>query len=291
MKFFLILLLPLALFAKLNIAVSYPYIGALTKSIGGKNINIIVLAKGDWDPHFVVPRPSLISKIRNADGLIINGGQLEIGWLPQLINRGANPKTKVGAKSFLDLSHHIKMILKPKNVDRSGGDIHPDGNPHFHLDPNNILILADTIKRYLSSIDITNSKAYEKNYEIFIKMFKIKIDEWNKKMSNKKGLKVIQFHNNLAYFIKAYGLKNIATIEPLPGIPASSKHIMNLIKLIKKEKPFCILHDVYHSTKTAKYISSKTDIPIVLMPHDINSLDSIKDLTSLFDYLTSALDD
>lgn len=291
MKFFLILLLPLALFAKLNIAVSYPYIGALTKSIGGKNINIIVLAKGDWDPHFVVPRPSLISKIRNADGLIINGGQLEIGWLPQLINRAANPKTKVGAKSFLNLSHHIKMILKPKNVDRSGGDIHPDGNPHFHLDPNNILILADTIKRYLSSIDITNSKAYEKNYEIFIKMFKIKIDEWNKKMSNKKGLKVIQFHNNLAYFIKAYGLKNIATIEPLPGIPASSKHIMNLIKLIKKEKPFCILHDVYHSTKTAKYISSKTDIPIVLMPHDINSLDSIKDLTSLFDYLTSALDD
>ncbi len=291
MKFFLILLLPLALFAKLNIAVSYPYIGALTKSIGGKNINIIVLAKGDWDPHFVVPRPSLISKIRNADGLIINGGQLEIGWLPQLINRAANPKTKVGAKSFLNLSHHIKMILKPKNVDRSSGDIHPDGNPHFHLDPNNILILADTIKRYLSSIDITNSKAYEKNYEIFIKMFKIKIDEWNKKMSNKKGLKVIQFHNNLAYFIKAYGLKNIATIEPLPGIPASSKHIMNLIKLIKKEKPFCILHDVYHSTKTAKYISSKTDIPIVLMPHDINSLDSIKDLTSLFDYLTSALDD
>ena len=108
-------------------------------------------------------------------------------------------------------------------------------------------------------------------------------------MLSKKGLKVIQFHNNLAYFIKAYGLKNIGTIEPLPGIPPSSRHTIALIKLIKDEKPNCILHDVYHSTKTAKYISLKTDIPIVIMPHDIESLDSIEDLTALFDYLTSAI--
>ena len=290
-KFIVILFLPLTIFANINIAVSYPYIGALTKSIGGDYVNTVVLAKGNWDPHFVVPRPSLISKVRNADGIIMNGGQLEIGWLPPLINRAANPKTKIGAKSFLNLSHHINMILKPQDVNRAGGDIHPDGNPHFHLDPNNILILANIIKKFLSSIDYENSKAYEKNYTKFVEMFKIKIDEWEKKMSNKKGLKVIQFHNNLAYFIKAYGLKNIATIEPLPGIPPSSRHTINLIKLIKKEQPFCILHDVYHSTKTAKFISSKTDIPIILMPHDIDSLDSVKDLISLFEYLTGALDD
>lgn len=291
MRFFLILLLPFSLFAQINIAVSYPYIGALTKSIGGDNVNTVVLAKGNWDPHFVVPRPSLISKVRNADGLIINGGQLEIGWLPPLINRAANPKTQTDAKSFLNLSHHVDMILKPSDVDRADGDIHPDGNPHFHLNPNNILVLANVIKDFLSSIDYENSKEYEKNYEKFIKIFKTKIIEWDKKMLDKKGLKVIQFHNNLAYFIEAYGLDNIATIEPLPGIPPSSRHIMNLIKLIKEEKPFCILHDVYHSTKTAKFISSKTDIPIILMPHDINSLDTIENLISLFDYLTSALDD
>jgi len=286
---FLLLLLPLSLFANLNIAVSYPYIGALTKSIGGENINTIVLAKGNWDPHFVVPRPSLISKVRNADGLIMNGGQLEIGWLPPLIKRAANPKTNVNAKTFLNLSNHVQMINKPVSVDRSGGDIHPDGNPHFHLDPNNILVLANVIKEYLSSMDSENLDIYEKNYEKFAQMWKNRIDMWNEKMLNKKGLKVIQFHDNLAYFNKAYGLTSIATIEPLPGIPPSSRHTINLIKLIKKKNPCCILHDVYHSTKTAKYISNKADIPVVLMPHDIGALDSIEDLTSLFDYLTSAI--
>ena len=286
---FLLLLLPLSLFANLNIAVSYPYIGALTKSIGGENVNIVVLAKGNWDPHFVVPRPSLISKVRRADGLIMNGGQLEIGWLPPLIKRAANPKTKVGAKTFLNLSNHIQMINKPQSVSRSGGDLHPDGNPHFHLDPKNVLILAAVIKEYLISMDSENQELYEKNYIEFSDMWKKNIDIWNKKMLSKNGLKIIQFHNNLAYFNKAYGLTSIATIEPLPGIPPSSRHTFSLIELIKKEKPFCILHDVYHSTKTAKYISSKTGIPVVLMPHDIGALNSIEDLTSLFDYLTGAI--
>jgi zinc/manganese transport system substrate-binding protein len=108
-------------------------------------------------------------------------------------------------------------------------------------------------------------------------------------MEAKKGMKVIQFHNNLAYFNKAYGLENIGTIEPLPGIPPSSRHIIKTIKLIKDQEPCCILHDVYHSTKTAEFIREKTGIKIVLMPHDIGALDDIEDLTSLFDYLTGAI--
>ncbi len=273
----------------MNIAVSYPYIGAITKSIGGEHINTVVLAKGNWDPHFVVPRPSLISKVRNADALIMNGGQLEIGWLPPLLNRAANPKAKVGASTFLNLSHYIHLLHKPLNVDRSGGDVHPDGNPHFHLDPKNIIILAQTIKKFLISIDMEHADIYEKNYDKFESVWTQKMNLWQEKMANKKGMKVIQFHNNLAYFNKAYGLINIGTIEPLPGIPPSSRHIIKTIKLIKEQKPCCILHDVYHSTKTAEYIRDKTGIKIILMPHDIGALESIEDLSSLFDYLTSAI--
>lgn len=286
---FLLLLLPLTLFANLNIAVSYPYIGALTKSIGGENVETVVLANGNWDPHFIVPKPSLISKVRNADGLIMNGGQLEIGWLPPLIKRAGNPKTNVNAATFLNLSNHISMIDKPQSLSRSGGDLHPDGNPHFNLDPNNILILANVIKEYLSSIDSKNSQIYEKNYTVFSDMWKKKIELWNKKMLSKKGAKVVQFHNILAYFNKAYGVQNIATIEPLPGIPPSSKHTVETIELMQKEQPCCILHDVYHSTKTAEYMSEKTGVKIILIPHDIGALDSVEDLTSLFDYLTSAI--
>lgn len=285
----LITLLPLTLLAHLNIAVSYPYIGVLTKTVGGEHIDTIVLAKGNWDPHFIVPRPSLIAKMRNADALIINGGQLEIGWLPPLINRAGNPKTQPSAKTFLNLSHNIELINKPSEVDRKDGDIHPDGNPHFHLDPQNTLRLANVVKEFLISIDTEHKNIYEKNYNEFADTWKAKMKEWSDKMTDKKGLKVIQFHDNLAYFNKAYGLDNIGTIEPLPGIPPSSKHTVEIIDLIKKEKPCCILHDVYHSTKTADFISDKTDIKIVLMPHDIDSLENIDSLVSLFDHLTSAI--
>lgn len=288
-RFFLLLLLPLALSAHMRIAVSYPYIGAITKSIGGEHITTVVLAKGNWDPHFVVPRPSLISKVRNADALIMNGAQLEIGWMPPLINRAANPKTQPNAKSFLNLSHHVKLIQKPLKVDRSGGDIHPDGNPHFHLDPNNILVLAETIKKFLISLDSEHSTIYEKNFSAFKSDWENKLKTWKERMHLNKDKKVIQFHDNLAYFNNCYGLNSIGTIEPLPGIPPSSRHTLKLIKLIKEQKPKYILHDVYHSTKTAEYIADKTGIEIILMPHDIGALDNIEDLASLFEHLTSAI--
>jgi zinc/manganese transport system substrate-binding protein len=227
--------------------------------------------------------------VRNADALIMNGGQLEIGWLPPIINRAGNPKTMPNTKTFLNLSHHIKLINKPKSVDRSGGDVHPDGNPHFHMSPKNILTLAKTIEAFLISIDPKNKQSYQKNYDHFSKLWHQKMTLWKKQMKDKKGLKVIQFHDNLAYFNKEYGLVNIGTIEPLPGIPPSSKHTIDIIGLIKKEQPCCILHDVYHSTKTADFISQKTGIQVILMPHDIEALENIDNLSALFDYLTSAI--
>ena len=285
----LLLLLPLALSAHLNIAVSYPYIGAITKEIGKDHVKTVVLAQGNWDPHFVVPRPSLISKLRSADALIMNGGQLEIGWLPPLIKRANNRKVIPSASTFLNLSHQIELIQKPTSVDRSQGDVHPDGNPHFHLDPNNVLLLARSIAAFLSDMDREHRSIYAANLQAFEQAWQKNMKRWEEKMAPRKGMKVIQFHDNLAYFNRAYGLINIGTIEPLPGIPPSSRHTMELIGLIKAEKPSCILHDVYHSTKTAEYISAKTGIRIILMPHDIGALESIDSLVSLFDYLTAAV--
>lgn len=288
MKTFLILLLlPLLLFAHLNIAVSYPYIGAITKAIGKDHVSTTVLAEGNWDPHFIVPRPSLITKLRNADALIMNGGQLEIGWLPPLIKRANNPKTVPNTPTFLDLSRSISFLQKPKSLDRAQGDVHPDGNPHFHLNPNNILILAQDIATFLSAIDGEHQAIYAENFKAFEQDWDAHLTQWQKNMASKKGIKVIQYHDNMAYFNDAYGLENIGTIEPLPGIPPSSRHTIELIKTISTQKPCCIFHDVYHSTKTAQYISDKTGIPIVLMPHDIGALESIDSLVALFDYLTT----
>ena len=291
MKTLLWLLLPLSLFAHMKVAVSYPYIGAITKAIAKEHVDIIVLAKGNWDPHFVVPRPSLIAKLRRADALIMNGAQLEIGWLPPLIRRSSNRNVVPGTSTFLNLSHQVELIQKPKSVDRSLGDVHPDGNPHFHLDPKNILTLAQVITGFLNRLDYEHKDIYEKNLQAFADMWEKHLEEWEKRMAPKKGMKVIQFHDNLAYFNTAYGLQNIGTIEPLPGISPSSRHTLKLLKIIEDQKPCCILHDVYHSTKTAEYLVNKTGIKLVLMPHDVGALESVNSLTQLFDYLTKAVSD
>jgi len=288
-KLFIFLFFPLALFAQLKVAVSYPYIGALVEEIGAEHIKVIVLAKGNWDPHFVVPRPSLISKLRQSDALIMNGGQLEIGWLPPLIRRASNRSVMPSSASFLNLSHLLTLIQKPTSVDRSLGDVHPDGNPHFHLDPHNILILAEHISAFLTRLDPTNEDDYKNNLQKFTQEWNTHLKRWDMLMEDKKGVKVIQFHDNLAYFIKAYGLETIATIEPLPGIAPSSRHTLKLIKLIKAQNPPYILHDVYHSSKTAEYIKSKTGIKVILMPHDINALESVVSLSGLFDHLVQAV--
>ena len=284
-RFLLVLFFPLALFAELNVAVSYPYIGAIAKSIGGDNIKVTVLAKGNWDPHFVVPRPSLIAQLRRSDALIINGAQLEIGWMPALIRRSSNRKVMPNASSFLDLSQNVQLIQKPQVVDRSLGDVHPAGNPHFHLDPDNILIISNVMKRFLTKIDPSNAGQYEKNYELFKDEWSKNIRSWDTLMSEKKGLEVVQFHDVFAYFNRRYGIKTIGTIEPFPGISPSSKHTLKLISLIKEKKPYLLMHDVYHSTKSAEYIHDKTGLKMMKTPHDIEALDSVETLKSLFDYI------
>ncbi len=288
-KLLLVLILPLSLYAQLRVAVSYPYIGALVNEIGADHVEVTTLAKGNWDPHFIVPRPSLISKLRRVDALIMNGAQLEIGWLPPLIKRASNRAVTPNSPSFLNLSHQVELIQKPTSVDRSLGDVHPDGNPHFHLDPNNILILAQSITDFLTRLDTENKESYLLNFEKFEKKWKTHLKRWEDMMHDKKGVQVIQFHDNLAYFNQAYGLKTIGTIEPLPGIPPSSRHTLELIHVIKEKAPYCILHDVYHPTKTAEFISAKTGIKLIIMPHDISALSSITSLVELFDYLTKAL--
>ncbi len=288
-KYLIVLLLPLSLFAQLKVAVSYPYIGALVEEIGGEHVEVTVLAKGNWDPHFVVPRPSLIAKLRRSDALVMNGAQLEIGWLPPLIRRASNRAVMPSSPSFLNLSHQVKLIQKPQNVDRSLGDVHPDGNPHFHLDPNNIVVLAQSITAFLGRIDAANKESYEKNLSRFTAGWNVHLKRWDDRMKEKKGMQIIQFHDNLAYFNEAYGLKTMGTIEPLPGIPPSSRHTLELIDMTKTKKICCILHDVYHSTKTAEFIGAKTGIKLIIMPHDIDAIASIHSLVELFDYLTKAV--
>jgi len=289
-KQLLILALAVApLFAKVDVAASYPFIAALTEKVGGGNVNVITLAKGNWDPHFVVPRPSLIRKVADADLLIINGAQLEIGWLPPLIRRANNAKVQPGTPGFLDLSRFVELINKPVSVSRANGDIHPDGNPHYSTDPLVMPALAYAIADRLGVIDPQHAEAYAANAKAFRLDWEKHLAKWEEAMAPLAGSKVVQYHELYNYFLKRFGLESIGNIEPLPGVNPGSRHTMELIDRMKTEGVKVILQDVYHNPKTAEFIAGKSGARVVMLPHDVGADHDADTLVHLFDTMISRL--
>ncbi len=281
-KIVLTILFTTAIFAKLNIVVTYNYLGEVAKAIGGDLVKITLLSSPKLDPHFITPKPSLIAKLRRADLLIINGGQLEIGWLPPLLKRANNSKINAGGIGFLDVSGAVTLIDKPKSVSRAYGDIHPDGNPHFALDINNIIPIAKLITMKLSQLDSKNSSTYSNNYNSFSSKMKSLANSLKEKYKSCQGKKVIQYHELFNYALKAYGVESLATIEPLPGISPSSKHTIEVINLIKENNIKTILQDVYHEKKTARFIAEKTGAEVKLVPHAVGAISEANSLEDFY---------
>ena len=275
-------------YGQIKVVVTYPYIGDLTQKIGGDKVEVFVLGKGTEDPHFIVPKPSFIAKLRGADLVIINGAGLEIGFMPILIQQANNPRIQT-SKGFLDLSQHVNLIEVPTNVSRSEGDIHPEGNPHFALDPHNIPILAKAVKEKLCDLDAKNRQEYEKRFAEFNRQWDGKMKEWDHKFSVVKGKKVIQYHQLFNYFLSTYHLSLVGTVEPKPGIPPTARHIEELIETAKAQKVDFVLQDAYHEKRSAQFLAEKTGAKYVLLPHDIGAVPEAKDLFSLFEEIVRRL--
>jgi zinc/manganese transport system substrate-binding protein len=265
----LLLLLSTLAFASMRVETTYSILGAITKKIGSDLVDVHVLASAKYDPHFIVPKPSLLAKLRRADLLIINGGGLEIGWLPPLIRGANNAKIQNGAKGFLDISHSIPMIDVPTSVSRGFGDVHAEGNPHYSTDPYMMPFIAKAIAAKLVEVDDKNADEYEKNLEVFLAEWKSYLERLDAKMNKCKDKKVVQYLELFNYFLKRYNYKSYGNIEPLPGIAPSSKHTIAILNTIKKNDIKLIIQDVYHERKTAKFIAAKTDAEVVVVHHDI----------------------
>ena len=271
-KIIIFIILATALFAKLNVDTTYSTLGAIVKKIGKNKVKVTVLGTPKYDPHFIVPKPSLLSKLHRADLLIINGGGLELGWLPPLIRNSNNAKIQNGAKGFLDISHFIPMIDVPISVSRAFGDVHSEGNPHYFTNPHLVLKMAKAIEEKLIELDFDNVDFYEQNLKDFTKEWDKFLIEYDAKMAQCKVKKIIQYHKLFNYFLREYNIKSYGNIEPLPGIAPSSKHTIKLIYTIKKNSIKTILQDVYHEKKTAKFIADKTDVKVVIIPHDMGAV-------------------
>lgn len=274
-------------FGQLKVVATYPWIGSLVKEIGKDKVSLYVIAKGTEDPHFVVPKPSHIAKLRDADLLIIQGAQLEIGFLPPLLQQSNNPRIQPGREGLLDLSQFVALIEKPASVSRAMGDVHPEGNPHYQLDPHNIPVLAKAVEKKLCELDQSNCAYYGTNLENFLSLWNTKLKEWDRDFEKLRGTRVIEYHKLYDYLLNRYGMVLVGTLEPLPGIPPTATHIEELLKTAQKVK--YILQDVYHEKRAAQFVAKKLNAKMVVLPHDVGALPEAKDLFSLFDEIVRRL--
>ena len=276
-------------FGEIKAVTTYRWIADIVQWIGGDAVSVKALAKGDRNPHFITPRPSFIAKLRQADLLIINGGQLEIGWLPPVVQQANNPDIQPGKKGLLSLLDYIKPIDIPQNVSRTHGDVHPEGNPHFHLDPYNIPIIAKAVMEKLCLLSPAHQEKFRQNYETFISRWKEKTVEWDRVFNRFRGVKIIEYHKLYDYLLHRYHIESAGALEPLPGIPPTSKHIAGIIELVKKQEIRFIFQDVYNNSKTAKYVAQKTGAKVVVIPHDVGAVKEAVDIFALFDEIARRL--
>lgn len=274
-------------FADLNVVATLPWIGSLAKELGKDKINVATLVKPGQDAHMIEAKPSMIFAARKADAIMYDGLDLEIGYLPLILESAKNPALMPGKAGNFDCSQFITPLEKPTTVDRSMGDVHPLGNPHYHFSPARVLRVGEGMARVLAELDRVNADFYLANYKAFAQHVKAKEKEWH--AASLRGKKFVAYHKYFEYLADEFGFQIIGYLEPKPGIPPSAAHIEELVELMKKEKPDAILATPALGREEAESLSAKTGVKVIVLPHDAGSLPGTEDLISFWDRTVSLL--
>jgi zinc/manganese transport system substrate-binding protein len=276
--------------AKLRVVTSLQDLASIADAIGGDRIETFALARGYQDPHFVDAKPSFILKLSRADLLIVAGLELEIGYLPPLIDQSRNEKIHPGSPGYLDASVGCDILERPTQVvTRAMGDVHPYGNPHYWTDPENGRVIARAIAAKLTELDPEGKATYGSNLAAFEARLTAREAEWRAKMAPFAGTRVVTFHESWPNFAKCFGLEIVGTVEPKPGIPPSPSHTLEIINLIMADKVPVILVEPYFDIKTPTYIGDKTGATVLTFYPSVGGIPEIKDYIGLFDYDVNAL--
>jgi zinc/manganese transport system substrate-binding protein len=270
---------------KLNVIATTEDLASIGREIGGDRISIESIARGYQDPHFVEAKPSFILKLQKADLLIVVGRELEIGWLPPLITQSRNSKVQPGADGYLDASLQVEILEVPTGqITRAMGDVHPLGNPHYWLDPENGKRIGKEIADKLSQLR-PNDRAF---FEQQLASFSSRIDEgekrWLAMMAPYKGTKVVTYHRSFPNFAKRFGLDIIGYVEPRPGIPPTPQHTLDLINEMKRQNVKIVMVEPYFDLKTPNAIGRDTGAEVLVMPPSVGGVKEVPDYFKLFDY-------
>jgi len=248
---------------KLTVVATTPDLGAIAREIGGDYVDVKVLAKPSEDPHFVDAKPSFVVMLNRADALIEGGADLEIGWLPPLLENARNSKIAAGSPGRIVASSGIRLLDVPSTLDRSRGDVHAAGNPHFLIDPANGKIVAAEVANHLAQLAPASANAFRNNLRAFDAAVDAKTAEWENLMAPYKGAKVITYHNDFIYFAQRYGLQVAGTLEPKPGIAPSPAHLAQIIATMKSQNARVILVQPYQDRKTAQTVARQANGVVV----------------------------
>lgn len=244
--------------AKLNVVATLPDYGAVARDIGGDKVEVTVLAKPTEDPHFVDARPSFIVKLRSADVLIEGGAELEIGWLPPLLQNARNPKLETGKPGRVVASQGLRLMNIPTTLTRAAGDVHALGNPHFMMDPIIVKAVAKHVAEAFATTDAANAAEYRANYAKFEQSVDAKLQDWGRALLPFKGRQFVAYHDSWPYFAHRFGMVSEIFLEPKPGIPPSPSHLVKVIGEIKTTHTKAILVEPFHNRKIAEKVASST---------------------------------
>lgn len=270
---------------KLRVITTLTDLASLTQEVGGDKVDVEALAKGYQDPHFVEPKPSFLLKLRNADLLISVGLDLEIGWLPPLITQSGNGRIQPGSPGYLDASQFAEILEIPQGkITRAEGDVHPLGNPHYWLDPDNGRRIAKGIATKLSEMDPGDTAYFQQRDQDFEKRLADADKKWVAEMAPYRGRKVVTYHRSWPNFAKHFGLDVEGYIEPRPGIPPTPSHTIQIVNLMKRDNIKIELIEPYFDLKTPNSIASMTGAKVVVMMPSVGGKPEITDYFKLFDY-------
>ena len=277
--------------AEVRVFACEPEWAALAQAVGGAGVVVHSATHGAQDPHHVRARPSLIAQIRRADVLLCSGAELESGWLPVLMQRGARQLIQPGQPGHVMAADHVPVLDRPDTIDRSLGDIHPSGNPHLHLDPGNLEILASELARRLERIDPDNADTYRTGLASFRAGWAEARKGWRRRAASLAGMKVIVHHEAWAYLLRWIGLTRVASLEPLPGIPPSASHLQAVLERARGTGARAILRTPYEPRDASDWLSARTGIPVLELPYTVGGHPDANDLVSLFDVTLTLLEE
>ena len=269
--------------AVLNVFATVPEWGALAVELGGDKVKVYVATNALQDPHHIEAKPSLIARARNADLVVAVGAELEIGWLPLVIQQAGNPRIQRGKPGHFEAAAFVPMLEKPTRLDRADGDVHPGGNPHIQTDPRNILRVAQPLALRLAELDPSNAAFYAARAKDFAERWTAAIAKWEQQGASLRGVPIVVQHKSFTYLIAWLGMNEVAALEPKPGVEPTTAYLSEVLATLQRQPPKMVIRAAYQSDRASLWIAERAKINAVVLPFTVGGDEQAKDLFGLFD--------